>query len=75
MAERIKKTVQDLGTACIGLIKNAGTVQGNPTDNMSKKDLIDSARNTCEKVSGDARLQACKTWLSKCVSSIQTLFI
>lgn len=53
MAERIKKTVQDLGNACIGLIKNGGTVQCNPTDNMAKKDLIDSARNTCEKVSGD----------------------
>lgn len=74
VAERIKKTVQDLGNACINLVKNGGTVQSNPTDNMAKKDLIDSARNTCEKANFVmAALQAGSRGTQACIDAASTV--
>ncbi|XP_071498741.1 talin-1-like [Diadema antillarum] len=74
VADRIKKTVQDLGHACISLIKNGGTVQGNPTDNMAKKELVESARNTCEKVNFVmAALQAGSRGTQACIDAASTV--
>ncbi|PIK38707.1 putative talin-1 isoform X6 [Apostichopus japonicus] len=57
VADRIKSTTQDLGHACHNLVKNAGTVQGNPTDNLAKKDLANYVMNALQ--AGSRGTQAC----------------
>ncbi len=42
--------MQDLGTACIELVKDAGVLQANPADTFSKKDVSLHARKVGEKV-------------------------
>ncbi|XP_041458339.1 talin-1-like isoform X4 [Lytechinus variegatus] len=74
VAERIKKSVQDLGNSCIGLIKEAGNVQGNPTDKISKKALSDKARDTCEKANFVmAALQAGSRGTQACIDAASTV--
>lgn len=68
VADRIKSTTQDLGHACHNLVKNAGTVQGNPTDNLAKKDLVDNARMVCEKVQSKTISPYFVSWLVYCLS-------
>ncbi|GFY46974.1 talin-2 [Trichonephila inaurata madagascariensis] len=51
VANRIKSSVQDLGSACIDLTKAAGSCQSNPTDTYSQRDVSDNARTVTEKVS------------------------
>lgn len=50
MAARLKSRVQDLGNSCMQLVQKAGTVQNNPTDSYSKRELADNARQVSEKV-------------------------
>ena len=42
--------VRDLGGSCTKAVQNAGTVQSNPTDTYSKRDLMDSVKGVSEKV-------------------------
>ncbi|KRZ04679.1 Talin-1 [Trichinella zimbabwensis] len=50
VAQKIRVSVQELGTACIELIKHAGACRANPQDHFSKQDLAYSARRTTEEV-------------------------
>ncbi|KAH9517843.1 Talin-1 [Dermatophagoides farinae] len=50
-ASRIKSSVQELGTACVDIVKNAGSCLTNPGDTYSQRELTDSARNVSEKCS------------------------
>nr|XP_027203263.1 talin-2-like [Dermatophagoides pteronyssinus] len=50
-ASRIKSSVQELGTACVDIVKNAGSCLTNPGDSYSQRELTDSARNVSEKCS------------------------
>lgn len=50
VAFRIRSSVQELGTALIELVRNAGLVRANPQDNFAKRDLADTARYVSEKV-------------------------
>uniref|UniRef100_A0A5S6Q7X7 FERM domain-containing protein n=1 Tax=Trichuris muris TaxID=70415 RepID=A0A5S6Q7X7_TRIMR len=50
VGQKLRSTVQELGTACIELVKYAGACRANPQDNFSKQDLADGARHTVESV-------------------------
>ena len=50
LASRLKKTGYDLGEACKDLIHAGASVQGNPNDVRSKRDLGDCAKVVTEKV-------------------------
>jgi len=50
ISNRIKIAVQDLGTSCIDLVKDAGNLQVNPTDGFSKRELQEHARKVTERV-------------------------
>ena len=50
LASRLRKAVYDLGEASKSLIHSASSVQGNPGDKLSKKDLSNNARTVTEKV-------------------------
>ncbi|UXI17836.1 polycomb complex protein BMI-1 [Sarcoptes scabiei] len=50
-ASRIKNSVQELGTACVDCVKNAGACLENPGDTYSQRELSDSVRNVTEKCS------------------------
>ena len=50
IAHRIRTGVQGLGEACIALIQSGGTVQSNPKDPFSKKELADDCKHVSEKV-------------------------
>ncbi|XP_003372683.1 putative I/LWEQ domain protein, partial [Trichinella spiralis] len=50
VGQKIRVSVQELGTACIELIKHAGACRANPQDHFSKQDLAYSARRTIEEV-------------------------
>ncbi|XP_054892455.1 talin-2a [Poeciliopsis prolifica] len=66
---QIKSRVQELGHGCIFLVQKAGALQISPTDNFTKRELIDCARAVTEKVSlvlsalqaGNRGTQACIT--------------
>ncbi|XP_071788038.1 talin-1-like isoform X4 [Asterias amurensis] len=74
VAQRIKSAVDNLGNASIELVKNAGTVQCNPTDNMAKKDLVDNARNVVEKCNFVmAALQAGSSGTQACINAASTV--
>ena len=51
IATRLRKTVHDLGDGCIELVHSAASVQGNPDNQTTKRDLADAARVVTEKVS------------------------
>ena len=51
VAQRLRKTVHDLGSGCIELVHCAASVQGNPDNQPTKRELSDAARVVTEKVS------------------------
>ncbi|XP_040191710.1 talin-1 isoform X1 [Rana temporaria] len=69
IGSHIKQRVQELGHGCSLLVTKAGALQCCPTDNYTKKELIDCARRVSEKVShvlaalqaGNRGTQACIT--------------
>lgn len=74
VANRIKTSVQDLGTACIDLTRAAGSCQGNPTDTYSLRDVSDNARTVTEKVSFVlAALQAGSRGTQACINAASTV--
>ncbi|XP_042904301.1 talin-2 isoform X1 [Parasteatoda tepidariorum] len=74
VANRIKTSVQDLGSACIDLTKAAGTCQSNPSDTYSQRDVSDSARTVTEKVSFVlAALQAGSRGTQACINAASTV--
>ncbi|XP_022084654.1 talin-1-like isoform X6 [Acanthaster planci] len=74
VAQRIKSAVDNLGNASIELVKNAGTVQCNPTDNMAKRDLVDNARSVVEKCNFVmAALQAGSSGTQACINAASTV--
>ena len=50
IASRLRKTGYDLGESCKELIHCGASVQGNPNDGRSKRELADAARVVTEKV-------------------------
>ncbi|GFT39672.1 talin-2 [Nephila pilipes] len=74
VANRIKSSVQDLGSACIDLTKAAGSCQSNPTDTYSQRDVADNARTVTEKVSFIlAALQAGSRGTQACINAASTV--
>ncbi|KAG8440219.1 hypothetical protein GDO86_006124 [Hymenochirus boettgeri] len=77
VGSQIKSRIQDLGHGCIFLVQKAGALQICPTDNYTKRELIECARAVTEKVSlvlsalqaGNKGTQACIT-ASSAVSGI-----
>ena len=51
MAQRLRKTVHNLGDGCNEIVHCAANVQGNPDNQPAKRDLADTARVVTEKVS------------------------
>jgi talin len=51
VSDHIKKSIHDLGEACVDLVHASGQVQSNPRDLQSKKELKDAGRSVNEKVS------------------------
>lgn len=73
-AERIKRSVQDLGTACIHLTKATGPVQDDPNDPIAQRDVSDGARNVCEKANYVlAALQAGARGTQACINAVSTI--
>ncbi len=50
IATRLKKSCYDLGEACKEVIHSGSSVQGNPDDAPSKRQLADRAKTATEKV-------------------------
>ena len=50
VGSRIKSAVQQLGTGCIELVQDAGSLQLNPTAGIAKRDLGVHARKVLENV-------------------------
>ena len=50
VGNRIRAAVQALGTSCIDLVQDAGSLQSNPADSFAKKGISDHARKVSEKV-------------------------
>lgn len=50
VATMLKTAVEGLGETCKDLVHAGASVQGNPKDALSKKDLSDSAREVTQKV-------------------------
>lgn len=50
VGRRVKFAVQELGNASIDLVKRAGACRSAPDDQIIKRDVAESARNTCDKV-------------------------
>ncbi|XP_054725014.1 talin-1-like isoform X2 [Uloborus diversus] len=74
VANRIRSSVQDLGTACIDLTKAAGSCQSNPTDTYSQRDVSDNAHTVTEKVSFVlAALQAGSRGTQACINAASTV--
>ena len=51
IASRLRKTARDLGDASIDLVHSGASVQGNPDDQASRRELADNAKVVSEKVS------------------------
>ena len=51
IASRLRKTARDLGDAAIDLVHSGASVQGNPDDQASRRELADNAKVVTEKVS------------------------
>ncbi|XP_070547100.1 talin-1-like isoform X3 [Ptychodera flava] len=74
VSDRIKVSVQDLGKSCIDLVRLGGVVQGNPTDSMAKKELVDNARVVSEKASYVlAALQSGSRGTQACINAASTV--
>jgi len=50
VGSRIKSAVQQLGTSCIELVQDAGSLQMNPTAGLARRDLGVHARKVLEHV-------------------------
>jgi len=50
VGSRIKSAVQQLGTGCIELVQDAGSLQMNPTASIARRDLGVHARKVLENV-------------------------
>lgn len=50
VGSRIKSAVQQLGTGCIELVQDAGSLQLNPTAGIARRDLGVHARKVLENV-------------------------
>ena len=50
VGSRIKSAVQQLGTGCIELVQDAGSLQMNPTAGLARRDLGVHARKVLEHV-------------------------
>ncbi|XP_071942853.1 talin-1-like isoform X3 [Antedon mediterranea] len=74
VGQRIKSSVQDLGRASVDLVKNGGMVQGNPTDSLAKRELVDSARSVSEKANTVmAALTAGSRGTQACINAYSTV--
>ncbi|KAK2151016.1 hypothetical protein LSH36_379g01080 [Paralvinella palmiformis] len=74
ISNRIKIAVQDLGTSCIDLVKDAGNLQVNPTDGFSKRELQEHARKVTERVTNVlAALQAGSRGTQACINAASTV--
>lgn len=63
-----------MGTACIELVKNAGTVRGNPSDSFAKNDLNESSRIVAERVAAVlAALQSGSRGTQACINAASTV--
>jgi len=51
VAGKLRTRVQDLGSSCVGLVQNAGSVQVDPSDSFARRDLAENARLVSEKAS------------------------
>lgn len=74
VAQRLRKTVHDLGDGCIELVHSAANVQGNPDNQPTKRELADSARVVTEKVSHVvSAIQAGAIGTQACNEAISTI--
>ncbi|XP_033109397.1 talin-1-like isoform X3 [Anneissia japonica] len=74
VGQRIKSSVQELGRSSMDLVKNAGMVQGNPTDSLAKRELVDSARSVSEKANSVmAALTAGSRGTQACINAYSTV--
>lgn len=70
----IRSTVQDLGSSCIDLVRDAGNVQASPSDSFAKKELVDHAKKVNEKVAHVlAALQAGARGTQACINAASTV--
>lgn len=66
--------MQDLGTTCIELVKDAGVLQANPADTFSKKDVSLHARKVGEKVANVlSALQSGARGTQACINAASTI--
>ncbi|GFR72517.1 talin-1-like [Elysia marginata] len=74
IGNRIRSTVQDLGTCCVDLVQDAGQLQASPTDEITRKELQDHAKVVNEKVSYVlAALQAGARGTQACINAASTV--
>ncbi|KAL3884759.1 hypothetical protein ACJMK2_024867 [Sinanodonta woodiana] len=74
VASRIRSAVQDLGKCCIQLVQDAGSLQANPGDSITRKSLAEHARSVTEKVSFVlASLQAGSRGTQACINAASTV--
>uniref|UniRef100_T1K2Z5 I/LWEQ domain-containing protein n=2 Tax=Tetranychus urticae TaxID=32264 RepID=T1K2Z5_TETUR len=70
VGNRIKSSVQELGSACIQLTKATGPVQDDPDDFRAQKDVTEQTRNVSEKASYVlAALQAGSRGTQACINA------
>ncbi len=74
VAQRLRSAVQELGKACIELVKRAGTCRAQPNDNFAKRTLADAAVGVSEKVALVlAALQAGSRGTQACIHAASTV--
>ncbi|GAB1607177.1 talin-1-like isoform X1 [Argonauta hians] len=74
VTNRIKTSVIELGKSCISLAQDAGSMQSNPSDEFSKKDLNAHVKEVTEKASYVlASLQSGSRGTQACINAASTV--
>ncbi|XP_046398722.1 talin-1 isoform X1 [Ischnura elegans] len=74
VSARLRLGVQELGSACVDLVRSGGARQIAPNDPYAQRDVADSARHVSEKVSQVlAALQAGSRGTQACINAASTV--
>ena len=74
MSSRLKRTVQELGAACVQLVQEGGKVHLDPNDSIAKRKLHEDSRHVTERVASLlAVLQQGAKGTQACINAAHTV--
>jgi talin len=74
IGSRLKSSIQQLGTSCTDLVRDAGNLQCNPSDSFAKRDLGDHGKKVLEHVSNVlSALQSGSRGTQACINAASTV--